>query len=344
VVLEHEHLLEVRALHTTFYTEKGRVKAVEDVSFYVDRGEMVGLVGESGCGKSVTCESIMQLHNRRITEIKGEIFFESQDLLKLKKQQMRNIRGRSISMIFQDPMSSLNPVYTIGDQIVEAIKTHRKIEKNEAMRQAVELLSMTEISSPEEVAKKYPHQLSGGMRQRVLIAIALACQPRLLIADEPTTALDVTIQSQILDLLVQFKKTLDMGIILITHDLGVVAEVCSRVIVMYAGEIVEEGTVESIFTKPLHPYTRGLLLAMPQIQGDRNCKLKVIKGVVPSLFNLPRGCRFAPRCDYSTQICAEKHPELTALDSGQMVRCWHYQKLLKEARINDSICDASARG
>ncbi len=340
--MNSDHLLEVNNLYTTFRTERGKVTAVENVSFHVDRGEMIGLVGESGCGKSVTSESIMQLLNRRTAEISGEVVFEGRNLLSLGQQEMRKIRGCKISMVFQDPMSSLNPVYTIGDQIAEAILTHGGAGKAEALEKAVELVRMTEIPFPEQAVGKYPHELSGGMRQRVLIAMALACRPSLLIADEPTTALDVTIQAQILDLLFHFRESFNMGIILITHALGVVAELCSRVIVMYSGEIVEEGPVGSIFSKPLHPYTRGLPLAMPQIQGDRKGRLKVIKGVVPSLYRRPAGCRFAPRCDYAIDACLDGHPDLASMDGGKKVRCLRHEKLLEEAFINEPTGNAPA--
>lgn len=329
-----EHLLEVKNLKTTFSTENGNFTAVDDVSFHIEAGEMVGVVGESGCGKSVTSESILQLLNKRSTTYDGEIMFKGRNLLALKESQMRKIRGNDISMIFQDPMSSLNPVYTVGNQIVEALMIHQKVGKKQAYKQAVDLLRLTEIPSPEKRVHEYPHELSGGMRQRVMIALALACKPQLLIADEPTTALDVTIQAQILDLIEDLRKELNMGVVLITHDLGVVAESCKRVIVMYLGQVIEEADVKTLFKAPLHPYTKGLLRSVPQLDGDRNKKLNVIKGVVPSLQNVPQGCRFAPRCEYATDICLEQPPELTVANDSQKVRCWHYETIAEdEGRI-----------
>jgi peptide/nickel transport system ATP-binding protein len=328
--LSTQPLLKINHLKTKFATEKGMVTAVDDVSFHVDAGEMVGVVGESGCGKSVTSESILKLLNKRTTAYEGEILYKGQNLLNSTEEQMRAIRGNEISMIFQDPMSSLNPVYTIGNQIVEAIMIHQKVKKKEAYTRAIEMLRLTGIPSPEKRVHEYPHELSGGMRQRVMIALALACKPNLLIADEPTTALDVTIQSQILDLIQELRQELNMGVILITHDLGVVAEVCTRVIVMYLGQVIEEADVITLFKKPLHPYTKGLLKSVPQLDGDRSKKLNVINGVVPSLQNVPKGCRFAPRCEFATNQCFEQPPELIELDHGQKIRCWNYEAISKE--------------
>ncbi|MEK4149227.1 MULTISPECIES: ABC transporter ATP-binding protein [Robertmurraya] len=327
-----EPLLKLNQLKTIFSTEKGKVTAVDDVSFEIHAGEMVGLVGESGCGKSVTSESILQLLNEKTTNYEGKILYKGKNLLELSEEQMRGIRGNEISMIFQDPMSSLNPVYTIGNQIAEAIMIHQRVGKKEANLRAIEMLRLTGIPSPEKRIHEYPHELSGGMRQRVMIALALSCKPQLLIADEPTTALDVTIQSQILELIQELREELDMGVILITHDLGVVAEVCTRVIVMYLGQIIEEADVKTLFKSPLHPYTKGLLKSIPHLDGDRTQKLNVIKGVVPSLQDVPSGCRFAPRCDFATEQCHENPPELLELENGQKVRCWNYEHILREAK------------
>jgi peptide/nickel transport system ATP-binding protein len=325
-----ECLLEVKDLKTTFSTEMGPVTAVNGVSFKVYAGETLGVVGESGCGKSVTSESILQLLNDKTTKYEGEILYKGHNLFSLSNEEMRNIRGNEISMIFQDPMSSLNPVYTIGDQIAESIITHQNLGKKEAYLQAVEMLRLTGIPSPEKRVNEYPHELSGGMRQRVMIAMALACRPKLLIADEPTTALDVTIQAQILDLIQDLKKELNMGVMLITHDLGVVAEVCTRVVVMYLGQVIEEAEVDDLFTSPLHPYTKGLLQSIPQLDGDRTKKLSVIQGMVPSLSNIPQGCRFAPRCSYATELCEQTPPEIQDDGNGHSVRCWHYKSILQE--------------
>lgn len=323
-----QHLLEVKELKTHFYTERGQVTAVDGITLQVEEGEILGLVGESGCGKSVTSQSILRLFDEKQTvKYEGEINFKGKNLLRISISDMQNIRGNDISMIFQDPLSSLNPVYTIGYQIAESIMLHQKVSKKEAYDKAVEMLRLTGIPAPEKRVNEYPHELSGGMRQRVMIAMALACQPKLLIADEPTTALDVTIQSQILDLMMELNKKLDMGIILITHDLGVVAEICSRVVVMYLGQIVEESDVKSLFAHPLHPYTQGLMKSVPQLDGDRSQKLHVIEGMVPSLYNIPKGCRFASRCPYADELCREKMPELTQLQNNQKVRCWHYSKI-----------------
>lgn len=330
-----EHLLEIQDLKTIFATEKGSVTAVDGVSFYIDAGEMVGIVGESGCGKSVTSESILQLLNARTTTYEGQIIYKGRNLLALSRDEMRHIRGNEISMIFQDPMSSLNPVYTIGNQIAEAIMIHQKLGKKEAYRKAVEMLRMTGIPAPERRIAEYPHQLSGGMRQRAMIALALSCQPQLLIADEPTTALDVTIQAQIIDLIQKLRNDTNMGVMLITHDLGVVAEVCTRVIVMYLGQVIEEGPVNQLFANPLHPYTRGLLKSIPRISGDRGRKLHVIKGMVPSLHNIPQGCRFAPRCEFAADRCREENPELQDAESGQKVRCLYYQEIGQKGEVSD---------
>jgi peptide/nickel transport system ATP-binding protein len=329
-------LLQVKELKTHFNTERGRVTAVDGISFHVDEGEFLGVVGESGCGKSVTAQSILRLFDEKHTvQYEGDIQFKGESLLKMSVSRMRKIRGNDISMIFQDPLSSLNPVYTIGYQIAESIILHQKLSKKKAYEKAVELLKLTGIPAPEKRVNEYPHELSGGMRQRVMIAMALACQPKLLIADEPTTALDVTIQAQILDLMSRLNKEMNMGVIFITHDLGVIAETCTRVVVMYLGQIVEEADVESLFTNPLHPYTKGLMKSIPQMDGDRSKELHVINGTVPSLHEVPNGCRFASRCPFANDKCRNEMPELT-LDNktGQKVRCWHYREILEKGEEN----------
>jgi peptide/nickel transport system ATP-binding protein len=328
--MEIQHLLELKELKTHFRTERGMVTAVDGITFHLDKGEILGVVGESGCGKSVTSQSIMRLFDEKYTvQYEGEINFKGQNLLELSTSEMQAIRGNDISMIFQDPLSSLNPVYTIGYQIAEAIVLHQKLTKKEAYKKAVEMLSLTGIPDPSKRVNEYPHELSGGMRQRVMIAMALVCQPQLLIADEPTTALDVTIQAQIMELIVKLKEKLDMGVILITHDLGVVAEVCTRVVVMYLGQIIEEGDVDSLFSRPLHPYTKGLMKSIPQLDSDRSQPLNVIEGSVPSLHNVPKGCRFSPRCPYARKICKEEMPALAQYDSEQKVRCWYADEIAR---------------
>lgn len=322
-----ELLLEVKNLKVHFETENGTVTAVDDVSFSVKRGETVGVVGESGCGKSVTAESILRLLNEKHTNYEGNIIFEEKDILKFSYSELQKVRGNDISMIFQDPMSSLNPVYTVGNQIVEALLLHQNLTKKEAEAKAVEMLKLTGIPLPEKRVNEYPHELSGGMRQRVMIAMALSCKPKLLIADEPTTALDVTTQSQILDLINELKDEFNMGTIMITHDLGVVAEVCTKVVVMYLGQVIEEASVESIFSSPLHPYTQGLLKSIPQIEGPRDEKLYVIEGKVPTLTQIPKGCRFAPRCEFATEICKDKMPQLESYKNDLKVRCWHFKDI-----------------
>lgn len=326
--MEKQPLLKVENLKTHFYTESGVVAAVNDVSFQVNEGEIVGLVGESGCGKSVTSQSILRLYDEFNVDYEGSINFKGINILNLSKKEMQKMRGNEISMIFQDPLSSLNPVFTIGQQITEPMFLHHKVSKKEAYRRAIELLKLTGIPAPEQRIHEYPHQLSGGMRQRAMIAIALACEPSLLVADEPTTALDVTIQAQILDLLIELNKSLNMGVIFITHDLGVVAELCDRVMVMYLGQIVEEADVDTLFSQPLHPYTRGLLQSIPQMEGDRSKELHVIKGIVPSLKNKPIGCQFVTRCPYADDLCREKQPELKVHSNNQKVRCWHYEEII----------------
>jgi oligopeptide/dipeptide ABC transporter ATP-binding protein len=322
-----ERLLDVKGLYTSFRTRDGLVRAVDGIDFHVDRGEIMGLVGESGCGKSVTSLSIMRLVARPGKVDAGEVIFDGQDLLKLSDEQMRAIRGDRISMIFQQPTSSLNPVWDVGQQIEEVLRIHRGMKGAAARGRALELLRMVGIPDPERRLKAFPHEMSGGMAQRVMIAMALACEPELLIADEPTTALDVTIQAQILDLMRDLRDETGTAIILITHDLGVVAEMADRVAVMYAGEIVEQTDVVSLFRKPLHPYTQGLIGSIPVV-GDVKDELSVIPGNVPNLIDLPKGCRFAPRCTTriaeDVRIATEVHPELLPVDDKHTVRCWVY--------------------
>jgi oligopeptide/dipeptide ABC transporter ATP-binding protein len=320
-------LLEIKGLHTSFYTRDGLVRAVDGIDFHVDRGEILGLVGESGCGKSVTSLSIMRLVASPGRIVGGEILFDEQDLLKLKDDDMRKIRGDRISMIFQQPTSSLNPVWDVGRQIEEVLRIHRGLKGTAAEQRTLELLEMVGIPDPKRRLRSYPHEMSGGMAQRVMIAMALACEPELLIADEPTTALDVTIQAQILDLMRNLRDETGTAIILITHDLGVVAEMCDRVAVMYAGEIVEQTDTVSLFRQPLHPYTRGLIASIPVV-GQVRDELAVIPGNVPNLIDLPKGCRFAPRCltrvEEELAIATEVHPSLLPVTPGHDVRCWLY--------------------
>jgi oligopeptide/dipeptide ABC transporter ATP-binding protein len=315
-------LLEVNNLRTCFFTADGIMPAVDGVSFSVDKGGTLGIVGESGCGKSVTSLSIMQLVPSppgRITD--GTIMFDGEDLLEKTEAEMCEVRGNDIAMIFQDPMTSLNPVFTVGQQIAEVVALHQKLNMKDSLDKAIELLELVGIPSPERRVNEYPHQMSGGMKQRVMIAMALSCHPRLLIADEPTTALDVTIQAQILELLKQLQDDLGTAIILITHDLGVVAEIADDVAVMYAGKIVESSSVERLFRSPQHPYTVGLMNSMPRI-GSGLRRLQVIEGVVPNPYDMPKGCSFHPRCDYAKEICREEEPELLAIDEGHKVKCW----------------------
>ena len=320
-------LLEVKGLRTSFFTRDGVVRAVDGIDFAVDRGEIMGLVGESGCGKSVTSLSIMRLVGKPGRIEGGSILFDGQDLLTLRDEAMRKIRGDRISMIFQQPTSSLNPVRDVGRQISEVLELHRGMKGNVARARARDLLQMVGIPDPERRLASYPHEMSGGMAQRVMIAMALACEPELLIADEPTTALDVTIQAQILDLMRTLRDETGTAIIFITHDLGVVAEMCDRVAVMYAGEIVEQTDVVTLFRDPRHPYTKGLIRSIPVV-GDVQDELPVIPGNVPNLIDLPKGCRFAPRCtarvDADLTISLEVHPELRPLTPGHDVRCWLY--------------------
>ncbi|MBW1722223.1 MAG: ABC transporter ATP-binding protein [Deltaproteobacteria bacterium] len=325
---ESRYLLEVEGLKTQFFTFEGIVKAVDDVSFYLNNGEVLGLVGESGCGKSVTAQSILKLIPDPPGKIvHGKILFDGRDIVGLGMEQMREIRGNRISMIFQEPMTSLNPVYTIGDQISEMFIHHKGLSRRESWERSIDMLRKVQIPAPERRVHEYPHQLSGGMRQRVMVAMALACDPEILIADEPTTALDVTIQAQILDLMIHLKESSGTSIIMITHDLGVIAEIAERVAVMYAGKIVEEGSTLAIFDEPKHPYTRGLLKSIPKL-GERSVRgrvrLKEIPGVVPSLLDLPSGCPFYPRCPEAFDTCKEQFPGLVDLGENHRVRCFLY--------------------
>jgi oligopeptide/dipeptide ABC transporter ATP-binding protein len=318
-----DSLLRVEHLVTSFRTDRGVIRAVDDISFVIPKGQTVGLVGESGCGKSVTSLSILRLIQSPPGRIEhgSRIYFGADDLVTLPEPEMRKLRGNRISMIFQEPMTSLNPVFTIGDQISEVFRLHQGLSKKAARERAVEMLRLVRIPAPEQRIDEYPHQLSGGMRQRIMIAMALACRPELLIADEPTTALDVTIQAQILELMASLQRELQMSILLITHDLGVVAEVCDHVIVMYAGRIVEQGSVREIFSNPTHPYTQGLLASIPRL-GRKEEYLPTIDGMVPSLANLPRGCRFQDRCKQSHDRCRELEPQLKSLAGGHQTACW----------------------
>jgi len=322
--MKQETLLSVINLRTRFHIYEGMVTAVDGINLDVYRGETLGVVGESGCGKSVTALSILRLLASPPAEIQGTILFEDVNLLNLDLDEIRKIRGNAISMIFQEPMTSLNPVLTIGEQISEAIRLHQGVARQEAWSKAVEMLQMVQIPSPEMRAHEYPHQLSGGMRQRAMIAMALSCRPRLLLADEPTTALDVTIQSQIVDLMQRLKEEFETSIVLITHNLGLIAEMAKRVLVMYMGKVVEEAPVEDLFQEPLHPYTQGLLESIPWIgkklkTGRR--QLQEIPGIVPSLLEMPEGCRFHPRCSHAMNICSKEEPPLAQKD-GRRVLCW----------------------
>jgi oligopeptide/dipeptide ABC transporter ATP-binding protein len=325
------YLLEVNNLQTHFPTRAGLVKAVDDVSFYINEGELLGLVGESGCGKSITALSLMRLIAPPGEIVGGSIRFKDEDLLKASDERMREIRGDDISMIFQDPMTSLNPVYTVGEQIAEALRLHRGLNKRDAIGGAIDAMKEVAMPAPERRINDYPHQLSGGMRQRVMIAMALACNPELLIADEPTTALDVTIQAQILELLDELRQTRRLAVLLITHDLGVVAEVADRVCVMYTGRIVEESGVDELFEKPKHPYTQGLLRSVPKLRGigeQKETRLSTIEGIVPSPTNLPEGCHFAPRCEFRMDICTKGRIPLYEIENNIKVRCVLYDEKL----------------
>ena len=324
-------LLEVKDLKTYFFTEDGIVKAVDGVDFEVYKGETLGVVGESACGKSVTAFSIMRLLDYPGKTVGGEVIFKGENLLKKTEDEMRRIRGKEIAMIFQEPMTALNPVLTAGFQISEALMVHFKINKEEAMKKSVELLKKVGIPMPEERVNEYPHQLSGGMRQRAMIAMAMSCDPVLLIADEPTTALDVTIQAQILDLMKSLLREFSASLIMITHDLGVIAEIADSIAVMYAGKIVEYADKKTIFHTPLHPYTFGLLTSIPRLDVEMK-RLNVIPGTVPNPLHFPTGCKFNPRCRFATNKCREEEPPLTKIEEGHLVRCWNLDKVAKEVK------------
>lgn len=317
-----KNILEVKDLKTSFYTHLGEVQAVRGVSFNVEKGSILGIVGESGSGKSVTSLSVMRLLQFPGKIKSGEILFQGEDLAKKPEKEMLGVRGDKIAMIFQDPMTSLNPVYSIGNQIIEGLKLHRGLDKNEARSEAIRMLDLVGIPAPAERVDNYPHEFSGGMRQRAMIAIALACEPDLLIADEPTTALDVTIQAQILELLRELKDKVETSIILITHDLGVVADLCSRVVVMYGGLVMEEGNIDDIFYQPRHPYTMGLLKSIPRLDIEADEKLVPIPGSPPDLLKPPAGCPFASRCPYTMKICLDEFPEYTYEQNGHRSACW----------------------
>ena len=322
--MSDNNLIEFKNLKTYFYTEGGVVKAVNDVSFKVKKGEIVCVVGESGCGKSVTAMSLMRLVSQPGKIIEGEILYEGKDLLKLKEEEIRAIRGNEISMIFQEPMTSLNPVFTVGEQIMESVIIHNKVDKKSAAVRAIEMIELVGIPDPERVFHRYPHELSGGMRQRIMIAMALSCDPRLLIADEPTTALDVTIQAQILDLMINIKEKLNTAIMLITHDLGVVAEMADYVVVMYAGKVIEEGPVDVIFKNPTHPYTIGLLKSKP-ILNQKVDRLYSIPGQVPSPIGMKDSCYFSERCEYCFDRCKVEIPLLKYTEDKHKVACFKYE-------------------
>ena len=327
-------VLEVEGLKTYFFVRQGIVKAVDDMSFSLKAGEKLAIVGESGCGKSMTALSILRLvpdPPGRI--VAGSVRLDGRDLLKLSDAEMRKVRGNHISMIFQEPMTSLNPVWSIGNQISEAVMLHQNVSRREAFEKAVEMLRLVKIPEPARRAREYPHQLSGGMRQRAMTAMALACNPRVLLADEPTTALDVTIQAQILDLILELQERLGTAVVLITHDLGVVAETAQRVIVMYGGKKVEEAAVDELFETPLHPYTQGLLAAVPHLAAmsglaPARSRLQEIPGIVPALVNLPQGCTFAPRCAFASDVCRNEFPPYESKRPGHRVACWHSDQLL----------------
>lgn len=322
-----EKILEVKNLATSFKTERGVMKAIDGINFCANKNEILGIVGESGCGKSVTCQSILRLYDEKhMAKIEGQVLLNGEDILKYSEHQMEKIRGYSISMVFQDALSALNPVMRIGDQIMEVIRLHHKgISKEEAKKQTLNILKLVGIPAYQERFRQYPHEMSGGMRQRIMIAIALVCQPQILIADEPTTALDVTIQAQIMNLITKLKEKMGMSVLLITHDLAVVAETCDRVIVMYLGQIVEEAPVQELFQNPAHPYTKGMMMSIPVMAEEKKERLFMIKGTVPLLNQIPEGCRFAPRCEFATEKCRQNMPELTGLKDGHRVRCFMAQ-------------------
>lgn len=318
-------LLEIKNLKVAFVNGPKRAQVISELSLVLGPNETLGIVGESGSGKSVTSLAVMRLLPQATAQIEGEILFDGTNLLALSEREMQDIRGNKIAMIFQEPMTSLNPLHPIGKQIAESVRLHSKATKQEAMARALELLELCGIPDPQQRLKEYPHQLSGGMRQRVMIAIALACDPELLIADEPTTALDVTIQAQILDLMKNIKKQREMSIIMITHDLGIVYDFCDRVVVVYTGEVVESARVKDLFDKPLHPYTEGLVQALPKL-GHPAERLEAIEGMVPDAGQMPEGCHFHPRCKYATDRCRQAHPPLTLREDGRQVRCFRVEE------------------
>lgn len=339
-----QNILEVKDLQTVFRTTRGEITSVEDVSFSIKPGETLGIVGESGCGKSVTSLSIMGLLGKNGRVKKGEIRFIGEDLTKLSKDAVRKYRGNEISMIFQEPMTSLNPVFSIGNQLTEQIMLHKTKDKKMAKKHAVEMLKRVGIPRPDAIMNEHPHALSGGMRQRVMIAMALSCEPKVLIADEPTTALDVTIQAQILKLMKNLKQDFNTSTILITHDLGIIAEMADKVLVMYAGEVVEEADVFTLFDHPKHPYTKGLMESIPHLDSDRKERLSSIEGTVPSLENMPKGCRFQARCPFAMDRCKEQHPALFDVSEySQKVRCWLYEEeqALEQARLEEHRYETS---
>lgn len=317
-------IIEVKGLRTSFLTDDGEIPVVNSIDFHINPGEVLGIVGESGCGKSVTSLSIMGLVPSPAGKVEGEILFKGNNIANAPEAKMRKVRGNEIAMIFQEPMTSLNPVFTIGEQLVETLRIHRKWNKKQARQRAVEMLKLVGLGRADELIDEYPHQLSGGMRQRVMIAMAMICEPKLLIADEPTTALDVTIQAQILELMKKLNKETDTAIMMITHDLGVVAQMCERVIVMYAGKVVEEGKVQSVFQNPKHPYTIGLLQSIPDMRLKKD-RLYSIPGNVPKPGTSQLGCQFAPRCSHAMEQCISEIPSLLEFEEGQQVRCWLYE-------------------
>lgn len=334
--MENKNLLEIKDLAISFFTPVGEVKAVGGISYDLQYGEVMGIVGESGSGKSVEAYSIIGLLQDPGRVVGGSITFDGEDILAYDAEQMRNFRGNKVSMIFQNPMTSLNPVYTVGNQLVEALTCHTDISKKDAESQAIEILRQVGINNPEKRMDQYPHELSGGMRQRVMIAMALICKPKLLIADEPTTALDVTIQAQILELMKDIQKQTEMAIIFITHNLGVVAEICDKVSVMYAGRIIEQGTVEQIFYNPQHPYTLGLLRSMPRVDATEYERLIPIEGTPVDMLNLPVGCHFGPRCEHCMKICLKKEPPRIEVEPGHHAKCWLLTKNCERTEQTDA--------